>query len=71
MASSDEAELHRRLSDVAGTDCSWLPLGTIPDQDQALREDVHKVRSHPLVPDRVDVGGFLYDVDTGTLHQVA
>jgi carbonic anhydrase len=70
MASSDEAELHRRLSDVAGTDCSWLPLGTIPDQDQALRADVHSVRSHPLIPDSVAVGGFLYDVDTGALRQV-
>ena len=27
-----------------------------------------KVRSHPLIPDTVKVGGFLYDVDTG-LHR--
>ena len=25
------------------------------------------MRSHPLIPDRVKVGGFLYDVDTGLL----
>ena len=71
MTSADEATLHHLLTEASGIDSSWLSLGTIPDQDQALREDVHKVRSHPLVPDRVDVGGFLYDVDTGTLHQVA
>ncbi len=27
------------------------------------------VRSHPLIPDTVAVGGFLYDVDTGLLHR--
>lgn len=70
LNSSDEAELHRRLTEASGIDSSWLPLGTIRDQGQALREDVHKVRSHPLVPDSVAVGGFVYDVDTGALHHV-
>ena len=27
------------------------------------------MRSHPLIPDTVPVGGFLYDVDTGLLDQ--
>ena len=35
-----------------------------------MREDVHKVRAHPLVPDRIQVGGFLLDVDTGELRQL-
>jgi carbonic anhydrase len=35
----------------------------------ALEEDVRKVVSHPLIPDTVLVGGFLYDVDTGLLTQ--
>jgi carbonic anhydrase len=26
------------------------------------------VRSHPLIPDHVKIGGFLYDVDTGRLR---
>ena len=38
----------------------------VADQDAALRADVAAIRSHPLIPDTVDVGGFLYDVDTGT-----
>ena len=70
MAVPHEKVLQDRLSEAAGTDSSWLPLGTVPDQEQALREDVHKVRSHPLVPERTQVGGFLYDVDTGKLAQL-
>jgi carbonic anhydrase len=27
------------------------------------------VRSHPLIPDDVIVGGFVYDVDTGLLER--
>lgn len=70
MVTPDESELHRRLSDLSGVDSSWLRLGTISDQGQALCEDVQKIRSHPLIPATVHVGGFLYDVDTGALHQL-
>jgi len=35
----------------------------------ALEEDVRKVRAHPLIPDSIEVGGFLYDVDTGLIDQ--
>jgi carbonic anhydrase len=70
MASSTEAELHDRVSASAGLDASWQPFHVVEDQVASLEDDVHKVRSHPLIPDRVRVGGFLYDVDTGLLDQL-
>lgn len=69
VASSTEAELRERVAASAGIDASWQPFSVIADQTAALGEDVQKVRSHPLVPDAVEVGGFLYDVDTGLLDQ--
>jgi len=69
MASSTEAELRERVSESAGADASWQNFAVVEDQLAALTEDVAKVRSHPLVPDDVQVGGFLYDVDTGLLDQ--
>lgn len=69
MASNTEEELHRRVSDSAGTDTAWQRFHVVRDQLAALAEDVHRVTSHPLVPDSVAVGGFLYDVDTGLLTQ--
>ena len=48
---------------------SWQHFGVVDDQLAALDEDVAKVRSHPLIPDDVAVGGFVYDVDTGLLDQ--
>lgn len=71
MASKSERELLDAIGASAGTDASWLDLGAIDDQRQAITEDVHRVLSHPLIGDRVRVGGFIYDVDSGLLEQVA
>ncbi len=69
MASATEQELHERIGRSAGVDASWQPFHVVRDQMAALAEDVQKVRSHPLVPESVHVGGFMYDVDSGRLDQ--
>lgn len=69
VVSLSEGELRARVSESAGQDASWQAFHVIEDQAQALAEDVQKVRSHPLIPDSVRIGGFLYDVDTGLLTQ--
>ena len=71
VASNTEEELHERVSASAGVDATWQQFHVVPDQLAALKEDVHKVTSHPLIPDTVEVGGFLYDVDTGLIEQLA
>lgn len=70
MATSTEDELKAKVGHSAGTDASWMTLGAITDQESTVRADVHRVRSHPLVPEDVLVGGFIYDVDTGLLNPV-
>ena len=69
MASSTLDELRARVGASAGQDASWQTFGVIADQIGTLEDDVRKVRSHPLIPDTVAVGGFLYDVDSGLLTQ--
>ena len=70
MTSASEAEVRRQITEASGTDASWMSVGVIDDQESCIREDVAKVRSHPLIADSVTVGGFLYDVDTGLLQPV-
>jgi carbonic anhydrase len=70
MASAAEEELKQRLTDASGTDASWMTLGAIHDQATTVRADVVKVKSHPLINDSVEVGGFIYDVDSGLLQPV-
>ena len=69
VASNTEQELRQKVSEASGQDASWQSFEVVADQLTALREDVQRVRAHPLVPDSVAVGGFLYDVDTGVLEQ--
>jgi carbonic anhydrase len=40
------------------------------DLEANVREQIHKVRSHPWIPDSIPVRGFIYDVDTGRLREV-
>jgi carbonic anhydrase len=70
MASSTEEELRERIGASAGQDASWQGFHVVSDQRAALAADVAAVRSHPLIPDTVAVGGFIYDVDTGLLEQL-
>ena len=70
MASATEEELRERIGESSGLDASWQRFGVVADQRDALRRDVAAVRSHPLIGDRAEVGGFLYDVDSGLLEQL-
>jgi carbonic anhydrase len=45
----------------------WL---TITDNAQSVVEDVARIRSHPLVPGRIPIYGYIYDVATGRLVEV-
>jgi carbonic anhydrase len=70
MASGTENEIRERVSQASGRDASWQTFGAIQDQTAALRDDVARIRAHPLIPESVAVGGFMYDVDTGRLRQL-
>jgi carbonic anhydrase len=70
MTLNTEAELREKVGAAAGQDASWQPFHVVEDQVASLEEDVRKIRSHPLIPASVLVGGFLYDVDTGLLDQL-
>jgi carbonic anhydrase len=46
----------------------WL---TIQDREQAVVRDVRRLRSHPLVPPSIPIYGYLFDVKSGRLQEVA
>ncbi len=51
-----------------GSKIEWL---TFTDEDQAVIDDVKKIRNHPLVPNSIPIYGYIYDVRTGKLNEVA
>ena len=69
MTASTQQELRERVSRSAGQDAAWQQFSVVEDQLAALHEDVAKIHAHPLIPESVRVGGFLYDVDTGRIER--
>jgi carbonic anhydrase len=51
----------------AGEFIEWL---TIKDQAQSVRDDVERIRRHPLVPANIAIYGYIYDVKSGKLVEV-
>lgn len=70
MTANTEEQLQDKIGALTGQDVSWHAFHVIEDQVGALKRDVHKVTSHPLIPDSTKVGGFIYDVDSGLINQV-
>lgn len=46
----------------------WL---TIRDAKGSVVEDVQRIRNHPLVPKTIPIYGYIYDVRTGALIEIA
>jgi carbonic anhydrase len=69
MAAGGEDDVHMAVAAAGGPDTRSLSFLTARDQEAAIRADVQRVRSWPYLT-RLEVGGFLYDVDTGLLSRV-
>ncbi len=51
----------------AGRDIDWM---TIEDLQKSVIADVTRIRTHPLVPARIPIYGFIYDIKSGKLIEV-
>ena len=69
MAAGDEDDVHDAVHEAGGPDTRSLAFLVTNDQEATLVEDVQRVRSWPYLT-RLQVGGFVYDVDTGRLTQI-
>ncbi len=67
MLTFTNEQLQARLgADAAGID--FLPFS---DLEQSVRDDMATIRASPLLPDDLAVRGFIYDVRSGHLREVA
>ena len=70
MAAESEDEVHAAVEAAGGPDTRSLAFLVADDQEETVRDDVQRIRSSPYLP-RLEVGGFLYDVDTGRLTRLS
>jgi carbonic anhydrase len=67
MASGTEDEIHELIDSTYGVDTRSMEFRTTLDQLNALATDLRRIRSFPLLPAGLVVGGAMYDVETGRL----
>jgi carbonic anhydrase len=53
------------------TEADYIDWLTIRDQVESVTADVARIRNHPLVPSGIPIHGYIYDVVTGRLIEVA
>lgn len=58
------------LGDSAAACAAKIDFLPFNDLVESVHEDVELIRSSPLIPNDVEVSGFVYDVQTGKLERV-
>ena len=53
------------------TEGNYINWHTITDNPKSVVEDVSRIRNHPLVPKKIPIYGYIYDVTTGQLVEIA
>lgn len=62
---------HDSSEGPGSTEGSYINWLTISDNARSVVEDVMRIRNHPLVPSDIPIYGYIYDVKTGQLLEVA
>ncbi len=59
------------LRSEAGADASDVDFRPFPELEESVRESVRAIRESPLLPDSLEVSGWVYDVRSGRIDEVA
>jgi carbonic anhydrase len=64
-------DLRKKLSAERSVDASNVDFLCFPDLEQSVRDDVSTINASPLLPDGIEVTGWVYDVKTGKISPVS
>ncbi|GDX23274.1 carbonic anhydrase [Actinomycetes bacterium] len=70
MASGDEDSIHASIMENSGIDTRSIEIRTVKDQIAALKTDVLRIQTFPLLSQDLEVMGAVYDVKTGKLEKI-
>ena len=72
MLTFKDEELRAKLQQLSGTaTVAPVHFHAFGNVEENVRQQVQRVKSHPWVPKNIPVRGFIYDVRTGKLTEVA
>jgi carbonic anhydrase len=63
-------DLRAKLRDEAGADASDVDFKPFPDLEESVRASLRTIRESPLLPDSLEVSGWVYDVKSGRINEV-
>ncbi len=70
MLTFSNADLRTKLKQGLKADADAIDFLPFTDLEQSVRDDVATLKASPLIPDNVDISGFIYDVSSGKLLPV-
>jgi carbonic anhydrase len=69
-ASVDSSGWHDSGTGPGSSEGQFIDWLTFRDLATSVLDDVRRIRNHPLVPKRIPIYGYIYDVKTGKLNEV-
>jgi carbonic anhydrase len=71
MLTFQNEDVHEKVRQDLGADASEIDFMPFGDLDASVRDDVEFLKESPLVADDTEIRGFVYDVSTRRLSEVA
>jgi carbonic anhydrase len=70
LQSRTEAEFEQEIEEAAGVKPTWK-VGATTSLETSVKQSVKALRESPFLEHRDNIRGFVYDVETGALNEVA
>ena len=70
MLTFTDAEFHRTIQDETGIKPEW-PAEAFDNLEEDVRQSIARIEASPFLPRKDSVRGFVYDVHSGRLSEVA
>jgi carbonic anhydrase len=70
MLTFSNEDLYAKVRDDLGADASDIDFLPFKDLEQNVRDDVTFLKDSPLIPDDIEIRGFVYDVRSHRLKEV-
>ncbi|HET6509724.1 MAG TPA: carbonic anhydrase [Baekduia sp.] len=70
MLTFRDDEFRRQIQDDTGIKPEWA-AEAFPDLEEDVRQSIARIESSPFIPVKDSIRGFVYEVETGRLREVA
>ena len=70
MLTFSNADLRTKLRQELEVNADHIDFLPFKDLEQSVRDDVATLKASPLIPDNIEISGFIYDVRSGKLLPV-